>query len=555
MTRSPAGGRVFASFADEAWQVSLFRLVLIALLAGSLAVGPAVLRWGLGGPWSPYLIPIAMLFATVAVISTTLLGRPGWRDRRGSAFRFGEMLLLVIAARVLVWIFADGLPGLADLPRWFLQPDSFFTGNFIFATFVWLFVWSYATTVTADFLELAIQPDEVAARESHEWGDSQSRWRAARPTTRTELLQRFATRWIGLGILLVACAAITRFNVSVGENGLFHVALGGLGMRGEVVVCLVCYFLSGLLLMSQGRLAVLRGRWYNQDVELAPSLIRRWHTTSLLFIGLIALVALLLPLGQTSWLTPVLEFVFGLLARVMMGVGFVLGLIIAFLAGLLSRLFGVPPQQPADQSAAPRPVLPTPPEATVHLPPWVGNAFLWLVVVLVAAFLLLNFLRTTGVLESKLGKQLTRLRLWWRARRARINVIVAARVTRMRRRLRRAGGRGPRPQPGPAGPAGPLLPRDQVRRYYLRAVQEAGEEGVARPPHKTPLEYEEDLRTAFPETEGDVRELTEAFIGARYSAREMGDPEVKGAESAWRRLVRRLRQGRPLDSGREKGAK
>ncbi len=48
---------------------------------------------------------------------------------------------------------------------------------------------------------------------------------------------------------------------------------------------------------------------------------------------------------------------------------------------------------------------------------------------------------------------------------------------------------------------GPLLPRDQVRRYYLRAVKEAEEEGVVRPAHETPLEFAEDLRTAWPETE------------------------------------------------------
>ena len=50
-------------------------------------------------------------------------------------------------------------------------------------------------------------------------------------------------------------------------------------------------------------------------------------------------------------------------------------------------------------------------------------------------------------------------------------------------------------------------------------MKEAGEEGVVRPPHKTPLEFEEDLRAEWPETEGDVRDLTEAFIDARYSRR------------------------------------
>jgi hypothetical protein len=542
--RRLAGGRVFSDYADEAWQASAFRLALIAVMAGSFAAGPAILRVGLGGPWSGYLIPVAMVVAVVGVFTTTLLGRPNWRDRRGSAFRLGEMLLIVFAVRVLVWVLVEGLPGIADVRSWFYEPGRFFTGEFAFATLVCLFVWSFAVAVTSDFLELAIQPDEVAARQSHEWGDSRSQWRVGQPIGRTELLERFALRWIGLGILFVVCAGMTRVDFSVGASGLVHVGLRGLGMRTEVVVCLVCYFLAGLLLMSQGRLAVLRGRWYNQEVEMREPLVRRWHVNSLVFVGLIALLALLLPLGSTSWLTGIVEFVIALLVRIVMLLAFLIGIFIAFLAALLSRLFGTsgPPQPP--EGVAPPQVVPSQAEMAAQLPPWLGNAVLWTVVVLVAGLLLVNFLRTTGLAQGKLGKRLIELRLWWRARRARINVAVAARVSGLRRRLRHARRRVVRPQEGGASSRGPLLPRDQVRRYYLRAIKEASDEGVVRPPHKTPIEFAEDLRAGWPETEGDVRELTEAFVDARYSEHEIGDEEVSTAESAWRRLVRGLREAR-----------
>lgn len=544
MMRRLAGGRAFAEYRDEAWQVSAFRLVLIALMTGSFAAGPTALRWALGAPWFGYIIPVAVLCAAAGVLTTSLLGRPAWRDRRGSAFRLGEMLLIVIAARVLVWVFVDGLPGLADVASWFLQPWRFFTGEFIFASLVWLFVWSYAVMVTSDFLDLAIQPDEVAARQSREWGDSRSQWRAGRPMGRTEVLQGFAVRWIGLGTVLVICAAFTRLDVTTGQNGLVNVATGGLGMRAEVVACLVCYFLAGLLLMSQGRLAVLRGRWYNQEVEVRETLIKRWHVNSLVFIGLIALVALLLPLGSTSWLTGIVEFIVALLARVMLAIGFVMGVIIAFLATLLARLLGQPAAAETQMPAEPPPIVPTQAEMAASLPPWLGSAVLWLVVALVAGFLLLNFLRTSRVLESRLGRRLTGLRLWWRARRARMEAGVAARMRGFRTRLRRTRRRVVRPKERVEPGGGPSMPRDQVRRYYLRALEEASEEGVVRPPHKTPLEFEADLREEWPDTEGDVRQLTGAFVDARYTAHEIGDREVSSAESAWRRLVRGLRNAR-----------
>ena len=84
----------FADYRDEAWQVSLFRLVLIALLAASLAAGPALIRTGLGFAWPVYLIPAAAIAGALGVVTTSLLGRPAWRDRRGMTFRLGEVVLM-----------------------------------------------------------------------------------------------------------------------------------------------------------------------------------------------------------------------------------------------------------------------------------------------------------------------------------------------------------------------------------------------------------------------------------------------------------------------------
>lgn len=540
-TRRP----VFTDYSDEAWQTSFFRHMLIALLAGSVASGPAILRVGLGGSWPGHLIPVAVVVAAVAVATTTQLGRPSWRDRRGAAFRLGELLLLLLVGRILVWAFVEGFPTGPVLRDWVLHPGLFFTGEYVFAVVVWFLVWLLAIAMTSDFLELAIQPDEVAARDSHAWGDSRSQWRVAKPMGRSDQLQVFALRWIGIGILLVVCAGVTRVDVSANEEGIVQWGLRGLGLRPEVVACLVCYFLTGLLLMSHGRLAVLRGRWFNQEVEIHGTLIRRWHAYSLVFIGLIAVAALLLPLGSTSWFSGAVEWLIAFAFRVVLFIGFLIGLLASLLFSLFARLFGSSSQPPPEQvlQAAPQ-AIPSQADVTTQLPPWLGGAVLWLVVGVVATFLLINFLKTTGLLQSKLGARGVRWLLWWRARRARLSAIVRTRLSNARRRIRRAQRRARRPQEPGKVKAGVLLPRDQVRRFYLAAVKEASEEGVVRPSHETPLEYAEDLAEAWPESGEDVRELTEAFIDARYSQRDIGKNEVTGAESAWRRLVRALRGGK-----------
>ena len=119
----------FADYRDEAWQVSLFRLALIALLAASLAAGPALIRAGLGFAWPVYVIPAAAIAGVFGVVTTSLLGRPAWRDRRGMTFRLGEVVLLLTVARLLVWVLYEGWPGPGALRAWLVHPGLFLHGG------------------------------------------------------------------------------------------------------------------------------------------------------------------------------------------------------------------------------------------------------------------------------------------------------------------------------------------------------------------------------------------------------------------------------------------
>jgi len=533
----------FADYRDEAWQVSLFRLALIALLAASLAAGPALIRAGLGFAWPVYVIPAAAIAGVFGVVTTSLLGRPAWRDRRGMTFRLGEVVLLLTVARLLVWVLYEGWPGPGALRAWLVHPGLFFTGEFLFAAFTLMLVWGFAVGTTADFLDLAIRPDEVAAQRSRAWGDSKSQWRVAMPVSRSEILQRFALRWISFGLLLVVCAALTRIAITTTPAGLLRASLRGLGLRPEALASLVCYFLAGLLLMSHGRLAVLRARWFSQDVEINPTIINQWHRTSLLFVGLVALVALLLPLGRTSWLAPAIEWLFALVIRVIMVIALIFGALFELLARLLRALFGESGGElrPAEPIPMPPPI-PSQEEVASRLPPWLGGVVLWLVVVLVAGFLLVSFLQSTGLHRSRLGGWLLHMRLRWRARRERYGLALTQQVNKAIGRLRRVRRRVSPASSIREGMRAPATPRDKVRQYYLSAVQEATERGKPRPSHRTPLEYARDLAETWPEAQTDVTGLTEAFVDARYSEHEVDEQCATTAASTWRRLMQGLRR-------------
>jgi hypothetical protein len=76
-------------------------------------------------------------------------------------------------------------------------------------------------------------------------------------------------------------------------------------------------------------------------------------------------------------------------------------------------------------------------------------------------------------------------------------------------------------------------------------VRRGGEAGVGRQPSHTPYEYAIILREGRPEVIDEVTGLTEEFVEARYSRREIALEEARLVQRYWDRIKRALRrQGR-----------
>ena len=90
-----------------------------------------------------------------------------------------------------------------------------------------------------------------------------------------------------------------------------------------------------------------------------------------------------------------------------------------------------------------------------------------------------------------------------------------------------------------------------MRYLYLQALGRAAERGLARPPHRTPLEFARDLEAHLPDAGEDVQALTEAFVDARYTPRDIAPSEAQTAQTAWQRLMEALRK--PISRGPDGG--
>jgi hypothetical protein len=535
-----AGNKRYEDFLDDNWVRSLFRPLLISLLSASVVAGPlaglrALTSWRLG-----YVVPFALLVAVEGVYSTLQRGRPEWRDRRGLLLRLAELVTILLVLRLAVWTFSTGLPGPDQVALWLVHPAAVLDAQFLAVGVVLIFAWGLAIGVTADFLELAIQPDEFAAYETHSWDESRSHQRAVRAKSRLETVTQFTWRWGWGGGLLVACAALSRTSFALaGPSGL-KFTITGTNLPPDIVVALLCYFIAGLILLSEGRLAVLRGRWYNQGISVMPGVLKRWHLSSVLIILMVALVAALLPLGRTGPLATALEYVFGLMARAgQVALAVILFLFTVLLWPLRFLFSSSDQQQPAQ--APPRFEMPPPQQAAGHLPPWLGGAIYWTLILGVLAYLLLSYLSAHGLLAGFSRGRWLGLRFWWRARWARASASARKATEGLRERLRLR-----RPSPlAPAGSSihlGSLPPAAKIRYFYLSTLQRAAQRGVARPPYKTPLEFGQDLTGEWPEAEVDFRELTEAFLAARYDRRTIPADRARAVQRVWRRALRSLRR-------------
>ncbi len=540
---SPVGRSLggLADFQDSTWRTGAFRGAVIGALATSLVVAPiavlrAVMAWQLD-----YLLPLAFLVALMGVMSTSHLGRPDWRDRRGLAYRFGEIVLILLITRLAVWVFSIGWPDLAALGVLLRHPAVFFDAQTIIVAGLLLSIWLLAVRITADFAALAIQPDEVAAREAHTWGESRSDLRIFRPMARGDIVARFTRRWAWGGLPLVIFTGLSQLGIMQDNQGILRFGFAGMGLGRDVLAGLLCYFLAGLLLLSDARLAMLRGRWYNGRITIASSLLRRWHGLGQLVLIAVAAIALLLPLGPVGPLAHALEWLIALLARI----GLFLWALLIFLVSvlsyplrwLLSRGTESPPQ---GISALPLPIQ-TEAAARALLPDWLPGALTWTVIGLVAGYLLFGFLRGHNLLRGSWAGWLVTLRFWWRARRGSLDAAVRARVLELQARLRRARGAAPGGGRMISVRLGAMPPRAKVRYFYLHMAHRAAEAGHVRLPHLTPTEYSRDLEAAWPEAEEDVQGLTEAFLDARYAPREIGPDQARRTQAVWRRLMRVLR--------------
>ncbi|HMN26668.1 MAG TPA: hypothetical protein PKE45_00830, partial [Caldilineaceae bacterium] len=351
-------------------------------------------------------------------------------------------------------------------------------GLFIVGALVVALSWVLAADTTDDLLRMALQPDELYAIEADRIGEMVRTSLTDRPA----ILRGLVTRWAAGGILLVIFAAGLGLNFTTGRT-FYSMTQSAIG--ASAVTAIVLYFLCGLVLISHGQLAILRSRWTIDRVPSASAVLRNWPFYVVMLLGLIGLLALLLPFGGTFRLAQILGFVISFLFNLV--IGFFRFLIMLFLT-LVALVTGEPPPT-AEPPPPPPPPMATPeaaPEMS-QFPAWAGGAIFWLAMVLLLGYAAYIYFSGRGVTFSWLKALWQMLLMRWQLFRGAYQRWIETRL--------------PAAEGNPATTAGseriPLSrwrlgnmnDEQRVRYFYLTTVERAEQNGLARRSSETPRQF------------------------------------------------------------------
>ncbi|HEY5571383.1 MAG TPA: DUF4129 domain-containing protein [Anaerolineales bacterium] len=504
----------------------LVGLMLTCLMITLVQFGEYLFPTWNGGylPWATFVIALEAMYTKRAARNILILSRE-WAIYRGV-----ELVVLLLALRVLLFLLGEPARSGLGLDAW--QRDffgNFFSGEYLIAAIMALIFWMLAGQFSEDLAEL--EGDEKLLAGEIPVNMSQERSRV-----RQQMVERIILYGAGMVILV----SLIRIDLET--------FLGIRPAMRSTIINVVLYFVLALALFSQTQLAVLRASWSTQKIRLDLNIGARWAAYSILFLLILAILAVFLPTSYTMGFLSILGFGLSLFIFVLTVIW---NLFLALIFIILSS-FGLGQASDGPGQAPPAPPPMPPPIIAGEGPAWIEvikSILFWVLFLGVIGFSIYQYGKQHGALWQELsrlpGVALLRKVLEWLrggfrdANRALQNaadgaidwfrtVRTSRAGTEVRRRinLRR------------------LSARQKVLFYYLAMVRRGGETGIARQPDQTPYEYQLKLQASLPEIDRDLAALTEAFVEARYSRHEISEDQARLVRKWWERIRRTLRRWR-----------
>ncbi len=522
------------------WDRDLFQPMAITTMLTGLIVALVELA-KIIYPSSP-IFPGYYLFVIFLVIESVFYTRYTYAHRRESSapYRIRELILILLFLRILTYFFS-GSPGISleEIILSLKSAKALFPLPYIINSLLFLLPWWLSNLYMEDILSLQLTPDRYAPpANSPEF----KRWLAANvkfiPATR--LLRAITSRFFSMGVLLILAMIVTwqvRLKVTGMPPGYRYALIGG-----------SLYYIAGLTLVSRAHYLRRKIDWHREEITFSEEMSSSWIVTSLGAILVIFVIILLLPtnFSPLSW------------DRFIAGVIWLISLIASLFAGKgfapdmetmreLSKKLGGMPRGP-DFS-------PPPSGQPISFPWWetVKWALMLAAILMAIAYALYPMFKSRGFKKTLLGRIFMIIGryvvLIWRAISRLLERIaelfISIKEAQREKRAAKEGAAGGRYTPSARVGKSKQLSAEAIfiTEIYLTLIKLSTMLGCPRIRSRTPNEYSEDFKDAFPEYKDEIAPLTEGFVETRYGEHELEKEEVNKLRRYWR-LIKRDFEGR-----------
>jgi hypothetical protein len=302
------------------------------------------------------------------------------------------------------------------------------------------------------------------------------------------------------------------------------------------LIMLMIYFALAFVFMALNQYAILKARWYFNDIQVNADLSKRWLLFTLVFIAIVILLTVFLPTEFSFGLMPVIQTLFNVIVYIFGIVQFLFLFPISFIISIFNTLLGTQESEQTIQPALPE-FTPETTQTTGPLPWWdvVRSILFWVVFIVLIVLAIRYTIRNHQGLKTFFDQ--IQLKTWWSnfwkwVKRGfkTVSEATAATVQKGIQQVRQFFAEREAKLPKLVDLIKRLPPRQAMILTYLDWVRWNKKNGLPRQSSQTPLEYAETLNKKWPGLENDLTAFTADFITARYSRQDFDATQLDEAQ-------------------------
>ncbi len=385
--------------------------------------------------------------------------------------------------------------------------QSFFDGNTILRTLGIFTIWAFSWLFSFPLNELKEDQDLLAQEKlGHTFTD---RYEARRGLIRLVFVIGFFML-LALGIL---------------NNVLAFVP--SQASTDHLLSAMLIYFGASFLLLALNHYAIMKARWYLNDIPVNQDLSKQWIVYSLIFIMIVLSIIAFLPTDFTIGFRPIAVVILNILVIIWSIIQFLFS--IPFI--LISSQTNTSPESDTlnEIIQQQRPAFDSPITQSSGPIPWVEfikSIFFWLIFIFVVAFSVYYFIKNKYGFEFffkkiRVGVWLSDFWQWIKVRFAKFNQTVTETIQNGSEKIQGYFQRRNRDLQSLTDLVKMLPPRQAIIVNYLDWLRWNARNGRERKKSQTPLEYARTCSQINPEAATLIQTFTNVFITARYSKQEI----------------------------------